>query len=534
MKKIFRIYMVVMGLSAVLLLIIGMTFQREVTTAVVLPETVEIKDYQTAEKENTIQMTGVLPAVIKEDMTVAFYSIHQNVTVRIQDAVVYEVKAGENLFGHTPGHCWNFITLEKKDAGEEIEIILNSPYPGVNKQPNIYMGSRLGLLKMILKRDTPGMVICGLMIIVGVILLSYSAVMWIKTKIGSELCYLGLFAMLMGIWSMNEISIVSVILNDYMLSAYLAYISLNLMLIPFILFIRSMFSNKDHILWKICCIISLVNTAATTCLQVFGILDYRQTLWGVQSTCVLFVLALTYLVIQEIRQGNFTREIKINVASLFLVMCGFLVDLVTYYVKKGDSNVIGRICFLIYIVILGCMSAQRIGNLANKGKETELYHRLAFSDALTGVYNRTAYSRHIEEYNMEGLEGMQAFMMDLNNLKWCNDNLGHTIGDNYIIHASELIQQIFGKKAKIYRIGGDEFCVLLRGMSAKEVDSVLSAFERKKIFVKLHEVHFMGRVACGYAEYEMGDLDMYAIIRRADAKMYENKKKIKEMDRRRA
>ena len=50
---------------------------------------------------------------------------------------------------------------------------------------------------------------------------------------------------------------------------------------------------------------------------------------------------------------------------------------------------------------------------------------------------------------------------DLNNLKMCNDNYGHSSGDAYIIHSAHIIETTFDRFGKCYRIGGDEFCCLI-------------------------------------------------------------------------
>jgi len=146
---------------------------------------------------------------------------------------------------------------------------------------------------------------------------------------------------------------------------------------------------------------------------------------------------------------------------------------------------------------------------------------------LTGCYNRTAYVRHIAQYEKSDLEMVQVFVLDLNNLKLCNDNYGHTFGDNYIIHASNFIMNRFEENAKIYRIGGDEFCVLTRGLKLSEVQKILAEIEKFSLELTANEAVFRGCIACGFAQYEPGDADVYAVARRADAKMYENKEKMK-------
>ena len=52
-------------------------------------------------------------------------------------------------------------------------------------------------------------------------------------------------------------------------------------------------------------------------------------------------------------------------------------------------------------------------------------------------------------------------VFDLNDLKKCNDKNGHMVGDEYIVASSKIIKKTFMEYGRVYRIGGDEFCVLM-------------------------------------------------------------------------
>ena len=67
-------------------------------------------------------------------------------------------------------------------------------------------------------------------------------------------------------------------------------------------------------------------------------------------------------------------------------------------------------------------------------------------------------------------------MLDLNNLKKCNDRYGHEAGDTYLKKASEMITNAFSQENTVYRIGGDEFVVLIQE-SVSDIDSILQVFD---------------------------------------------------------
>ena len=99
----------------------------------------------------------------------------------------------------------------------------------------------------------------------------------------------------------------------------------------------------------------------------------------------------------------------------------------------------------------------------------------AYTDPLTGLGNRTAYEDHVNRLQDSIQAHLAAFtvvLVDLNGLKRINDNLGHDQGDAAIRQVADGLQVAF-KEANLYRIGGDEFVVILEGRTI-DVESRLS------------------------------------------------------------
>ena len=156
--------------------------------------------------------------------------------------------------------------------------------------------------------------------------------------------------------------------------------------------------------------------------------------------------------------------------------------------------------------------------------------QLAVIDDLTGVKNRNAYVKHEHEID-KMLEADRdtkfAFIvLDVNNLKRVNDTQGHKAGDSLLRAASELIRDVFDGN-EIYRIGGDEFVVILTGDAYSDSTALLNKFR-----VRISENMKSGNVviASGLAEF-LPDVDKNAesVFDRADAAMYINKNELKNM-----
>lgn len=164
-----------------------------------------------------------------------------------------------------------------------------------------------------------------------------------------------------------------------------------------------------------------------------------------------------------------------------------------------------------------------------EGSRAEFYHELAERDMFTDTYNRNAYESDVAAYGKK--RDTLVITFDLNNLKFHNDHFGHNFGDKYIKDAAVIIKKVFQKYGKIYRIGGDEFCILIDSRVWCPVDRLLLDMQdmQDAYNEKTQVVHM--QIAYGYAWFdENQDQDLEHTRNRADKRMYENKDKQKAND----
>ena len=110
---------------------------------------------------------------------------------------------------------------------------------------------------------------------------------------------------------------------------------------------------------------------------------------------------------------------------------------------------------------------------------------LAYRDALTGVKNKTAYQEtiaNLEERTRTGRPEFAMIVFDINNLKIINDTLGHDFGDILIIDSCKLICKVF-KRSPVYRIGGDEFVVILENDDFNKYEELLARFKQRWMII---------------------------------------------------
>ncbi len=170
-------------------------------------------------------------------------------------------------------------------------------------------------------------------------------------------------------------------------------------------------------------------------------------------------------------------------------------------------------------------------------KYVEQVKVLAYRDSLTGVKSKTAYQDYVIQFTETIIERSKPFsivVFDINNLKKINDWYGHNLGDKYITNCCACVTKNF-KYSPIFRIGGDEFVVLIEDNS-DYIDryQILESIERemKASCTKDNPVEYNLSIAYGIADFDPDtsplDITFTKLFDIADAKMYEKKKEMKQ------
>ena len=155
---------------------------------------------------------------------------------------------------------------------------------------------------------------------------------------------------------------------------------------------------------------------------------------------------------------------------------------------------------------------------------------LARRDELTGVKNKTAYNELEKSVQANIDNGMDYLpfglvVCDANDLKAINDTQGHVAGDEYIKKSAMLLCNTF-VHSPVFRIGGDEFVVFLRGSDYSNREALMKSLRAQVL--ENQRLGVWPVLASGMAEYvPETDTLMAEIFDRADKEMYKNKRDIK-------
>lgn len=167
-----------------------------------------------------------------------------------------------------------------------------------------------------------------------------------------------------------------------------------------------------------------------------------------------------------------------------------------------------------YMVVSSNEDAYRIAQLTYlKGTDTK-----------TKVFNKNKYMEMVEDY-YPGIEQISVLFWDLNNLKLINDRFGHSVGDLAIEKLSSALVSHASNRCRVYRIGGDEFLMIIDDPRKDEPEKMIRSVQEKLESEHAdHEVKVSSAVGLALGR----GADILDVVKEADSRMYENKKRSKE------
>ncbi len=459
-------------------------------------------------------------------LDVVFFSHHQFVRVFADGEEIYSEQKNGGIWGHTNGSVWNFVTIPY--GSSQLEIRFVAAYQSVQNEEHVfYFGDKLDIYEALFKESTLSLFISFILIIAGIAMILYGSVISRQVHAGKGMLYLGVFTMLFGLWSFNETDAATLIFNHRITASFSAYIFLMMMSSSFILFVRELIQIEEQKVWKILCNVSVIELIVCILLQFAGIADLKQTVF---VTHIIMVIAILYVIgalAYKIYKGNVLKSIKMNLVALIVLITASVGDMVFYYMGAMDADIFGRFIFLIFVLILGGNTLMESIRMLERGKKAQIYEELAITDILTGLRNRNAYETDVAE--LEDTDGMMMITFDLNNLKKCNDTYGHSEGDHCIKAAANVIETVFAPYGNCYRIGGDEFLVLVKKGKRCPIQQLLNHMrEEERKYNENSATKFALHIAVGYTLYDREkDGSIESARDRADDRMYENKKQLK-------
>ncbi|MBD5464571.1 MAG: GGDEF domain-containing protein [Lachnospiraceae bacterium] len=493
------------------------------------------------ETNKEFSIYNTLPDELEEGASLYYRSKNIFYKVYIDGKLVYEPYEPQNLFyTKSFGTRWNCIPILSQDAGKLIEIRITLAYSDARAgMDNLYIGLPGGIIFDILGGKVIAFVSCILLLFSGMLLIVADIPINMSNQKNHELMYLGLFAVSIAIWCITETNLLQFFVGDSRMLQVISCYSLILIPIPMILYLNSAYGFRKRFVVKAFVALSFLEFILCMVLHLLNVADLHETLPLSHIMLALSAIIMFYMIIRNsfIKGKNQARNIYRVLRGIGL--CGIsvatVIDIIRFYRgNSNDSAMFVRIGLLIFIICYGSSSLEKTINAVKLGVQAEFVSQLAYRDGLTGIGNRTAFQEHLVdlEKRKNEIPAVAIIMFDVNDLKFVNDNLGHHLGDSMLVQSANTIKSAFeSQKGECFRIGGDEFAVLISGSNVQmRCEQGLMNFKKKMVeHNRKPDKLFRISIAYGYAlsDKENAGKKLMDIYQQADMRMYENKKIMK-------
>lgn len=456
-------------------------------------------------------------------------------TILIDDRLIYETMQPERVFfGKTPGASYVSLPIYREDSGCTLTLVIDNPYgDGSGKINHMYLGRSEDILISRIRDKAPGFGISFLIAHLGLAFILFYLPLHKKHIIGSEMLYLGLFALNTGIFMLADNRMLQLILRNSHIYHTIAELFMMLITIPLFLYLGKMYTEYSPVMVQTVCLISVMDFSIRFCLNLTGLKDFHESLRLTHITFGILIALVIYAIGKGFYQ-NQRQHLKHNLYHNLGILClcfGVLLDiLLLWFGSAPETSFFTRIGVLMFLIMEAVQVTLRLMTNYQEGVRMQLLSRLAYRDGLTDLLNRTSYMEELKRLDASHNFHVLLALYDVNSLKYVNDTYGHQSGDEMIRRVADTLSAHLGSLGKCYRIGGDEFVFLSTvSDSEKEFLKLQRDFEASLGTLKLpdgseHPI----TVAMGYSVLtHTMPRSMDDMVREADAKMYEAKRRMK-------
>lgn len=455
-----------------------------------------------------------------------FYTRYASIRVWADDILIYEAAQGQE---HALSSMWHFIPLHDSAGASQLLVELTRYESGTYWDLHTVLLDHPDAVRIHLLCDAAPALFFALFCLLFTLLLLFVALFMAGQKIRgtSSMLALAAFIFLSGMWILLDSKITTIFGGNYALSYFFSYAAFYLLMIPYLLYIQLMLDSQTRII-RYLPLVFAGNAGVCMLLHLLGVIPIRKTAFTVHVLILLSLLVST----REFWHSVVKRKEK----KLFYTFCGTLliyaaglISIILYYIgalPPTNSAVLFSWGLLILILCAAIDAFLSFGYFWKQKQYLEHYQQMAVKDSMTMLGNRNAFELYLQELAGTSPGRLVFILFDLDKLKFINDTYGHTVGDQVIHIAAQCIRKVFEPVGTCYRVGGDEFCVILTSAANNEL--LLHTFETQLHQKSEGSIPFS--VSYGWSEKYFGHgmkvsmNDIFSLQKLADENLYRHKK----------
>ena len=503
------------------------------------PEQLSLADIGIANIGDVITLTRTLDKYDIDPVTIHFRSILSTVDVLLDGEPIYSYGWDYVDKKQMLPKKQHFVLLPKDYPGKELTIIItpqeNEAFSGISP---IILGYIEDIARNISQSNRLALFIAVFLVMFGYMMIVISPILMYRGSHDLSITFSGVISVLLGLYILCFNDLFWLFTENAAFYTFLEYITLFLLPASILLFLYTARQINGHLIAMILGIINFgfaITTAILHLTNTIHICYFVTTLHVIALTEGIFVISsLGISVYKRYRYPDEFRSKSLSTNMLLLGLLLFLgcsvIDIVKFNIKKyfssGEMNTninfltVGALLFMMCLVLNYFFHCIEYINESNMKQQLE---GLAYTDSLTSLANRSRC-----ELTLAELSGDYTIIsIDLDYLKYTNDNFGHLEGDRLISDFADILSNSFTDASLLGRMGGDEFIVVLPYVNDERLQRDISCFEDLMKHKNSQETHLKFSASYGYAgshdEKLSNSVNAQDVYLLADARMYQMK-----------
>lgn len=487
-------------------------------------ETARLPVHVDAKAGETVFYSTVLNGDGKVRNSILLRGQHQYIKVYLDGVLLTDFGYGQSsILGDAPYAGWILARLPKDWPGKTLTIEQKAHYDNyAGILSEVYLGSKNALVFTVIKKCLVSMIFNLAIFMTGLLLLGISFLTKSEYTI-LRIRYLSIFSMITSLWLLLESGGYQLLFGIAPVISNLIFILFGMVPVTCLRFLLTFRGFSEQRYFNGVYLLSIAVFLLQQALQFLGICDYIQSIAG---THLVIILTIGGILVQYL---NLIFHKKVTEHAVYISCIAFsvfgLIDIFRFYFGNPSQNSVlfSQFGLFLFFLILSYYTVQR-GVLDHESRlRQEFFEHMAFTDLLTGIPNRNAFERMMDQYRTHGIKKHPLILVaDLNSLKHINDTLGHARGDEAIMTVAHCLNAVFSGSAFVFRIGGDEFCVISEELDERTVTAKLAEFQTL-LEQTAQSKNLLLSVAVGWYQEQGESVDQ--AFNRADSLMYQNKTK---------
>lgn len=433
-------------------------------------------------KGDLISLKNYLPADLKDGTALVFPLALSTISVDVDGMVLYGYGSKEYAAGEMVGSAVHVVRIPDVSEGKPVSIVVRVGEDGAFTYfSKVVLDDTSWGFTDYLNDNIYPVVVSISLITGGVVILIISLFLALRRVEWVRINQIGMLFFTVGCWNFCEIHAIQIFSVQYSWNTYARYFFGYLSVLPIMRIISSAHKEKPlitTILQKIIFYSVQMLVVGIVAVTFFGSYHICNASNIFQITLCVSMIMLFILEWKDDR-GN---EILMNGRFREQLVCFLFIGIeAVRFIANRIYNFQSRVIqhsFLLYgtvllvMMMLGSYVYELYEGYVRQAEEKAL-KRLAYTDGLTGLLNRSFCKDKMEELD-KGKKEYHMISFDVDNLKIINDSKGHQAGDRLLITFADILSRCFSDVGFVIRPGGDEFLVISDDAAKSELMSRLS------------------------------------------------------------